>query len=79
MNTGEKIDYMIACLKVAKEEYEYGAKYKAECPDFDDEHDAYIEYVISHRNPNMALVRENLRNVSRTGFQMANDIGKFEV
>lgn len=28
MNTGEKIDYMIQCLKVAKAEYEYMADWR---------------------------------------------------
>lgn len=32
MNTGEKIDYMIQCLKVAKAEYEYTADYIANEP-----------------------------------------------
>jgi hypothetical protein len=32
MNTGEKIDYMIQCLQVAKGEYEYEAeRYAHEC------------------------------------------------
>ena len=29
MNVGEKIDYMIQCLKVAKAEYDYMADYIA--------------------------------------------------
>ena len=29
MNTGEKIDYMIQCLKIAKAEYEYSVDYLA--------------------------------------------------
>lgn len=29
MNTGEKIDYMIQCLKDAKAEYEYSVDYLA--------------------------------------------------
>ena len=32
MNTGEKIDYMIQCLQVAKAEYEYSADYLANEP-----------------------------------------------
>lgn len=32
MNTGEKIDYMIQCLKVAKAEYEYMVDYVANEP-----------------------------------------------
>ena len=32
MNTGEKIDYMIQCLQVAKAEYEYTADYVANQP-----------------------------------------------
>lgn len=30
MNVGEKIDYMIQCLKVAKAEYDYMADYMAD-------------------------------------------------
>lgn len=43
MNTGEKIDYMIQCLKVAKAEYEYSVDYLANEPERD-----YTE-----RNPKM--------------------------
>lgn len=71
MNTGEKIDYMIQCLKVAKAEYEYTADYVA---------NQLIEqlelwkFLDTHRAPNKALIRDNLRNVARMGFQVANEV-----
>ena len=37
MNTGEKIDYMIQCLQVAKAEFEYSVDYLANEPERDDE------------------------------------------
>lgn len=71
MNTGEKIDYMIQCLKVAKAEYDYTADYVANEPDsFSETGDFYI----THRNPNKALIKDNLKNVARMGFQLANEV-----
>ena len=29
---------------------------------------------IRHRQPNKALIRDNLRNVARMGFQVANEV-----
>ena len=72
MNTGEKIDYMIQCLKVAKAEYEYSVDYLANEPEGDDE--SIWEYLERHRQPNKALIRDNLRNVARMGFQVANEV-----
>jgi hypothetical protein len=72
MNTGEKIDYMIQCLKVAKAEYEYSVDYLANEPERDDE--SILEYLERHGQPNKALIRDNLRNVARMGFQLANEV-----
>lgn len=72
MNTGEKIDYMIQCLKVAKAEYEYSVDYLANEPERDDE--SILEYLERYRQPNKALIRDNLRNVARMGFQLANEV-----
>lgn len=72
MNTGEKIDYMIQCLKVAKAEYEYSVDYLANEPERDDE--SIWEYLERHRQPNKALIRDNLRNVARMGFLAANEV-----
>jgi hypothetical protein len=72
MNTGEKIDYMIQCLKVAKAEYEYSVDYLANEPERDDE--SIWEYLTMHRQPNKVLIRDNLRNVARMGFQLANEV-----
>lgn len=71
MNTGEKIDYMIQCLKVAKAEYEYTSDYIANEPT---ERQELWKFLDAHRNPNKALIRENLRNVARMGFQLANEV-----
>lgn len=71
MNTGEKIDYMIQCLKVAKAEYDYMADYIAKKPT---EQLELWKFLDTHRSPNKALIRENLRNVARMGFQLANEV-----
>ena len=72
MNTGEKIDYMIQCLKAAKAEYEYSVDYLANEPERDDE--SIWEYLERHRQPNKALIRDNIRNVARMGFLVANEV-----
>ena len=71
MNTGEKIDYMIQCLKVAKAEYEYTADYVANMPS---EQIELWEFLDTHRSPNKALIKDNLRNAARMGFQLANEV-----
>lgn len=71
MNTGEKIDYMIQCLKVAKVEYEYEADYVANKPT---EQLELWKFLDTHRSPNKALIKENLRNAARMGFQLANEV-----
>lgn len=70
MNTGEKIDYMIQCLQVAKAECEQLNEWNAR--DWADERDA--DWLLSHRTPNKSLIRENLRNVARMGFVAANEV-----
>lgn len=71
MNTGEKIDYMIQCLKVAKAEYEYMVGYVANQPT---EQLELWKFLDTHRSPNKALIRENLRNAARMGFRVANEV-----
>lgn len=71
MNTGEKIDYMIQCLKVAKAEYEYTADYVANMPS---EQIELWKFLGTHRIPNKALIKDNLRNAARMGFQLANEV-----
>lgn len=63
---------MIQCLKVAKDEYEYSVDYLANEPERDDE--SIWEYLERHRQPNKALIRENLRNVAMMGFVVANEV-----
>ena len=63
MDVREKIDYMIQCLQVAKAEYEYAKLIEAD-----------EEYYLIHRSPNKALIVDNLRNVARIGFQLANEV-----
>lgn len=70
MNTGEKIDYMIQCLQVAKAECERLDEWNVR--DWADDRDA--DWLLSHRTPNKSLIRENLRNVARMGFRVANEV-----
>lgn len=64
MNTGEKIDYMIQCLKVAKAEYDYTVDYVINQPT---ERSELWKFLDTHRAPNKALIKDNLRNVARIG------------
>ena len=70
MNTGEKIDYMIQCLQVAKAEYKYLDEWNAK--DWEDDRD--MKWLCSHRQPNKSLINDNLRNAARMGFQLANEV-----
>ena len=74
MNNGQKIKYMELCLSVAREEVEYAELYKEKEPDYDEDFDAWCVYARSHRNPNKALIADNLRNVARTAFILAKEI-----
>lgn len=70
MNTGKKIDYMIQCLQVAKAEYEHLEEWGNR--DWGDDRD--IDWLLSHRTPNKSLIKDNLRNVARMGFQVSNEV-----
>ena len=63
MDVREKIDCMIQCLQVAKEEYEYAKLIEGD-----------EEYYLTHRSPNKSLIVDNLRNVARMGFQVVNEV-----
>lgn len=71
MNTGEKIDYMIQCLQVAKAEHEYTADYVANEPT---ERTELWKFLDTHRSPNKELINDNLKNVARMGSQLANEV-----
>lgn len=71
MNIGDKIDYMIQCLKVAKAEYDYMADYIA---NESTERQELWKFLDTHRSPNKALIKNNLKNVARMGFQVANEV-----
>lgn len=68
MNTGEKIDYMIQCLQVAKGEAMFLDKYNSKNWETDS------RWLSMHRAPNKALIKDNLRNVARMGFQLVNEV-----
>ena len=68
MNTGEKIDYMIHCLQVAKGEAMFLDEYNSKNWETDG------RWLSMHRAPNKALIKDNLRNVARMGFVVANEV-----
>lgn len=68
MNTGEKIDYMIQCLQVAKAECEFLEEYNSK------NWETGSRWLCTHRTPNKSLIKDNLRNVSRMGFVVANEV-----
>lgn len=70
MNTLEQIDYMILCLQMARDEIKYEKWYKGQERIREYSYDFYR----TTRTPNRALIKENLRNVGRTGFKLAKDL-----
>lgn len=65
MNIHDEIEYMAMCLKVAQEELSRL------------EEDAQRNVVYLGKNcivPNKSLIRDNLRNMARMGFRVANKI-----
>lgn len=67
----KQIDYMIACLEMVKEEINYKKRWEMKIKMRED--NDWNWYKI-HRTPNNALIKENLRNVGRTGFKLAKDL-----
>ena len=66
MNIHNEIDYMISCLRVAQEEWK-----KIE----EDSKNNVVYYGAGrYIAPNRSLIRDNLRNVARMGFRVANKI-----
>lgn len=74
MTSIEKIDYMISCLKVAKEEMVYSEKYNKKEKEFTSYSHEYFNWSRNNRAPNQTLIRENIRNVSRIGFILAGEV-----
>ena len=68
MNTVEKIDYMIQCLQVAKGEAMFLDEYDSKNWETD------MRWLSMNRAPNQALIKDNLRNAARMGFQLANEV-----
>jgi len=76
MTTVEKINYMIACLQIAKEEAEYLEHYKEREQKVSEDHDKWWSWYCKNRVPNKALIKDNLRNAARTGFVVAKMVEK---
>ena len=68
MDVIKQIDYMIACLEMVKEEINYKKRWEMKIKMRED------NWYKTHRTPNNALIKENLRNVGRTGFKLAKDL-----
>lgn len=73
MDVIKQIDYMIACLEMVKEEINYKKRWEMKIKMRED--NDWNWYKI-HRTPNNALIKENLRNVGRTGFVVAKMVEK---
>ena len=71
MDVIKQIDYMIACLEMVKVEINYKKRWEMKIKMRED--NDWNWYKI-HRTPNNALIKENLRNVGRTGFKLAKDL-----
>ena len=77
MNTEEKLNYMIGCLQVAKDEMDHMAECsRLEPLDYNDDkqREKYWQYIRKAGMPNKSLVTDNLRNVARMAFKIAREI-----
>lgn len=77
MNTDEKLNYMIGCLQVAKDEMEHIAEYhmvETESHDSMEKRGKYWKYIERTGKPNKSLVTDNLRNVARIAFKLAREM-----
>ena len=77
MNTDEKLNYMIGCLQVAKDEMDHMDKCVGlEPEDYKDSErcEKYWNYIKCTGMPNKSLVTDNLRNVARMAFKLAREM-----
>ena len=68
---------MIGCLQVAKDEMDHMAEHlvlEQESYDSEEQREKYWKYIVRNGTPNKSLVRDNLRNVARMGFRLANEV-----
>lgn len=72
MNIEQRIEYMIQCLLMAKEEVSKIKEYDEYYHHRGD--NEYYDYVKAHRKPNKAFIKDNLRNVGRECFNLSNGI-----
>lgn len=66
MNIGDKIDYMIQCLQVAKAECEYLDEWNAK----DWEDDRGRQWLCSNRQPNKSLIKATLEMQQEWDFSL---------
>ena len=74
MNNGEKLNYIKRCLDVASDEYGYLAWEATGHFDVGFSAAEADRYASRNDAPNKALIVDNLRNVARIAFRIANDI-----
>ena len=77
MNTDEKLNYMIGCLQVAKDEIDHmdeHLKLEPESYDSEEQREKYWKYIERTGMPNKSLITDNLRNVARMAFKLAREI-----
>ena len=78
----KNIDNTIDCNTIKKRHPEevvrvleqWKADHKKKTIETERDDESIWEYLERHRQPNKALVRDNLRNVERMGFQVANEV-----
>lgn len=77
MNTDEKLNYMIGCLQVVKDELDHMSEHhmvETETRDSMEERGKYWKYIERTGKPNKSLITDNLRNVARIAFKLAREI-----
>ena len=77
MITDEKLNYMIGCLQVVKDELDHMSEHhmvETESRVSMEERGKYWKYIERTGKPNKSLVTDNLRNVARIAFKLAREM-----
>ena len=75
MNTDEKLNYMIGCLQVAKDEFGHMVEHDVMIMAWENgEIEKYRSYINRYGVPNKSIITDNLRNVARMAFKLAREI-----
>ena len=78
MTTKQKIEYMIQTLQIALYELDYRDEYLQQESELSERNNNYYDtkqyFYDNHRNPNLTLIRENLKTVGRFAYIVEKEV-----